>query len=128
MSYERKVSALITLISALILLTPLCGFLFQCGCDWPWLGLDAGCNFYKQHTEHKCPWCVSMLTGVLSLGAAVGLGCLLAVLPKLQGTQKNREIGLRVLMGLSAFVIVGVLTAAVAAVEQAYPLGIGRFL
>ncbi len=127
-SSERKASGITTLIAALILLTPMCGFLFQCGCDWPWSGLDAHCNFYKPHAEHKCPWCVSMLTGVLATGLATLLGVLIAIIPlwKMSGT--IQQVGVRIVLGLSAFFVVGIVTAILAAIVQHYPLGIGQYL
>lgn len=33
-------------VFALIGVTPLCGFMFDCGCDWPWSGLYHHCNFF----------------------------------------------------------------------------------
>jgi len=127
-SYECKISGIATLVATLILLTPMCGFLFQCGCDWPWSGLDAHCNFYKPHAEHKCPWCVSMVTGVLATGLATLVGVLIAMMPlwKISGTAK--QVSVRILFGLSAFFVVGILTAALAAIVQHYPLGIGQYL
>ena len=65
----------------LIIVTPLCGLLFQSGCDWPWLGLDAGCNFYKPGAEHQCYWCASMITGLFSTGLAIIGGVLTAMAP-----------------------------------------------
>lgn len=127
-SSERKASGITTLIAALILLTPMCGFLFQCGCDWPWSGLDTHCNFYKPHAEHKCPWCVSMLTGVVATGLATLVGVLIAMMPlwKISGTIK--QVIVRIVLGLSAFFVVGIVTAILAAIVQHYPLGIGQYL
>ena len=53
----KTISGNATLIIALIFVTPLCGLIFQCGCDWPWSRLDARCNFYKPEADHQCPWC-----------------------------------------------------------------------
>ena len=53
--HAKTISGTATLITTLIIVTPLCGFLFQCGCDWPWSGLDTRCNFYKPVIEHPCP-------------------------------------------------------------------------
>ncbi len=127
-SYERKISGITTLIAALILLTPLCGFLFQCGCDWPWLGLDINCNFYKPHAAHKCPWCVSMSTGILATGLAVIFGTLVTIMPLWAINGAIKQVSLRILLGLSVFFVVGVVAAILAAIVQQYPLGIGQFL
>jgi len=60
------VSAIITLIGSLVLVTPFFGLLFQCGCDWPWSGLDEKCNYYQENSMKKCPWCISIVLGVFS--------------------------------------------------------------
>jgi len=127
-SYERKISGTATLIAALILLTPMCGFLFQCDCDWPWSGLDAHCNFYKPHAEHKCPWCVSMVTGVLATGLATLLGVLIAIMPLWNMNGTIQQVSVRIVLGLSAFCVVGIVTAVLVAIVQQYPLGIGQYL
>jgi hypothetical protein len=127
-SYERKISGIATLVATLILLTPMCGFLFQCGCDWPWSGLDAHCNFYKPHAEHKCPWCVSMVTGVLATGLATVVGVLIAIMPLWKMSGMIQQVSVRIVLGLSAFFVVGIVTATLAAIVQQYPLGIGRYL
>ncbi|MBW6453504.1 MAG: hypothetical protein K0A92_06950 [Methyloprofundus sp.] len=127
-SYERKISGITTLITALILLTPMCGFLFQCGCDWPWSGLDARCNFYKPHAEHQCPWCVSMLTGVLATGLAILVGVFIAMMPLWQISGAIKQVSVRTVLGLSAFFVMAIVAAILAAIVQHYPLGISQYL
>ncbi|MDO8846525.1 hypothetical protein [Methylicorpusculum sp.] len=127
---SKLIAATLTCLISLITITPLCGFLFQCGCNWPWLGLDAGCNYYKPHAEHTCPWCASMITGILATGLATLSGMLAATLaPLTQMKLPNAiEVVARTSLGLSLFLLLAVLTAAIAAVSQAYPLGIGLYL
>ena len=129
-SKEQRYSAIITLIITLIIITPLCGFLFQCGCDWPWAGLDSKCNFYTAHAEHKCPWCVSMRTGMLSTGIAIfaGVCAAMAELHLLTGQQAVTKITLRTLLGIIAFLLMASLTSGIAALRQDYPLGIGGYI
>lgn len=126
----KTISGAATLIATLILVTPLCGLLFQCGCDWPWLGLDAGCNFYKPGAEHQCPWCASMITGVLATGLPIISGVLTAQAPSLPFVRYRtvNEIAVRTLLGLTVFVMMAMLTAGFAALWQNYPFGVGRFL
>jgi hypothetical protein len=44
-SRQKKTAVVFTGIIILILVTPLCGFLFDCGCTWPWSGLDQDVTF-----------------------------------------------------------------------------------
>lgn len=114
---------------ALIAITPLCGFLFQCGCDWPWLGLDAGCNYHDLRAEHKCPWCVSLEMGVSSTVTATLLSVLAVMIvpiPRLLGFVN--EWVLRISFGLAIFAGTALLMAVIAAVRQSYPLGVGSLL
>ena len=119
---EKRWSAMIMLISSLIIVTPLCGFLFECGCDWPWAGLDSKCNFYKPHVEDKCPWCASIVMGVLSTGSAVVFGVWASIISLcfLIGQNPVKEVVMRVLFGLTVFVGVAFLMAKVAAQWQGY--------
>ncbi|MCD2450117.1 hypothetical protein GO003_006935 [Methylicorpusculum oleiharenae] len=127
---NKLIAATLTCLISLITITPLCGFLFQCGCNWPWLGLDDGCNYYKPHAEHTCPWCASMITGVLATGLATLSGMLAATFAPLTQMKLTDpiEIVARTSSGLSLFFLLAVMTAAIAAVMQVYPLGIGRYL
>lgn len=126
----NTISGAATLITTLIIVTPLCGLLFQCGCDWPWSGLDAGCNFYKPGADHQCPWCASMLTGIFSTGLAIISGVLTAMAPSLPLAihRPANEVAVRTLLGLTVFVLVAILTAGLAALWQNYSLGVGSFL
>ena len=121
-SQEKRWSAMITLISSLIIVTPLCGFLFQCGCDWPWAGLDSLCNFYKPDVEHKCPWCASIVMGMLSTGLAIVFGVWASINPLCFLTRQTPVKGvlMRVLFGLMVFLGVAFLMAMLAAQWQVY--------
>ena len=121
---EKRVSAIITLVSSLIIVTPLCGFLFQCGCDWPWAGLDSLCNFYKLDEEHKCPWCASLVAGLLSTGTAIVGGVWASILSLHFLTRQDsvKEVLMRIVFGLMAFVGVAFLMAMFAAQWQGYPI------
>ncbi|BCG65281.1 MAG: hypothetical protein methR_P3107 [Methyloprofundus sp.] len=120
---KNLIAGAITFVIALVAITPLCGFLFQCGCDWPWLGLDAHCNYYKPQAEHKCPWCASMFVGILSTGLAVVSGVVVALFMPTLGFKST--IVVRTLQGLVVFVVLALLTANIAAKWQLYPLGTG---
>jgi hypothetical protein len=119
---KKRWSAMITLMVSLIIVTPLCGFLFQCGCDWPWAGLDSRCNFYKSHTEYKCPWCASIVTGVLSTGIAIAAGVWASILSLwfLNWQNPVKEVLIRIIFGLMVFVGVAFLMAMIAEKWQGY--------
>ena len=124
----QKVAAGITLIMSLMLITPLCGYLFQCGCTWPWSGLDSACNSHDSTALHRCPWCASLLAGWLSTAIALvaGLAAAIASRPGF-GAGKLTETTARVLVGVAAFCVVASINADIAAKTQHYPLGIFAF-
>ncbi|NOQ15189.1 MAG: hypothetical protein GQ583_12035 [Methyloprofundus sp.] len=127
---EQRSSAISTLIITVIIITPLCGFLFQCGCDWPWSGLDRNCNFYQAHAQYHCPWCASMISGILSTGLAIIAGIFAATTPQhsLSYAHAVGEVSIRIIFGITVFILVAILCAGVAALLQAYPLGIGELV
>ena len=59
-------------VFALIAITPLCGLMFDCGCDWPWSGLYHHCNFFDALAKLKCPWCNNVAADALSMLAVFG--------------------------------------------------------
>lgn len=113
---EKCISSLTVLITGLIVITPLCGYLFQCGCDWPWLGLDEKCNYYQTQQEHQCPWCVSLFTGVIStiLAITAGLYASTASWFLLAKQNKLKEILIRIMFGLSAFGLIAIIMSQLA--------------
>jgi len=124
-SRQKKTAAVFTGILVLILVTPICGFLFDCGCTWPWSGLDSKCNFYKQNTIHKCPWCASWITGWLSVGVSIASGIFVAVSPlPIVGDGVRNERFIRILLGTITFLCVAIATSWLAVELQNDPFGI----
>ena len=124
---EKRWSAINIMLIIAIIITPLCGLLFQCGCDWPWLELDSKCNFYAPYAEHKCPWCVSIVTAVLSIGLAATVGIYFAInLLSLSSQNTINQIVIRTMAGVMVFVLVATVNASLVALLHDYPLGIGR--
>lgn len=125
---ELRYPAINTLIITLIIITPLCGLLFQCGCDWPWAGLDSKCNFYKAHAEHKCPWCASLFSGLLSTSIAIIAGIWGAT----RSLRLDANLGvvkislLRTIFGVLIFLLLAILGASIAAWWQNYPFGMSN--
>ena len=120
----RNTAGILTVILALILITPLCGFLFDCGCDWPWAGLYEKCNIYDDKTDSKCPWCLPWFTGVLSSGLAIAAGFRVAI-SRLMGNRIpvnpiSSELFIRLLLGMVAFLLTAAVTAWIASSTQAF--------
>ncbi len=125
---RQAFAGIVVLFAALIAVTPLCGALFQCGCDWPWSGLDSGCNYFKPSARHRCPWCVSLAGGILSTGSAIAAGIGVSVLLPSVLRRPLTDVMLRIVVGLASFAVIALSAAAIAALLQAYPLGIGSYL
>lgn len=53
--------------TAIVLVTPLCGLWFSCGCDWPWVNFFFVCNAIVNTPIPHCPWCVDSLTAATCL-------------------------------------------------------------
>lgn len=116
-------AGLMTVLVALILITPLCGFLFNCGCAWPWAGLADNCNYFDQDTEENCPWCASNWAGAISVGVSVASGYLLSMAEwkSLSFQENNRvEIFFRMLFGLGLFLMIAFGMAWISAQMQNY--------
>ncbi|MCH9699063.1 MAG: hypothetical protein K0U68_13260 [Gammaproteobacteria bacterium] len=64
----QNVTAVVVLIIMITTtLAPFCSQLFQCGCTWPWDGLDRYCNYHNKNLADHCPWCTSLLHGYILL-------------------------------------------------------------
>jgi len=116
---------------AAVFVTPYCGYLFECGCTWPWAGLDAHCNIHDAYAEHRCPWCASLPAGGLSMLAILGLSYAAATHPLGNWTGALEEssrsprsfavFASGFLNGIVAFLIAGFVTAWLAALWTGYP-------
>ena len=71
----------VAIVSASVLMTPVCNLLFKCGCSWLWTTAAAHCNIHRATPPH-CPWCshgalgyylpyVGFIVGQLVAGALV---------------------------------------------------------
>ncbi len=120
---SKKCAAAINLVIAAIVITPLCGLLFQCGCNWPWNGLNDFCNYYHPEAIHKCPWCSSLVSGLFSCSISILAGIWVSISDFPSTTGKT--LISRLFSGFFAFLIMAALTAIIAAYLQDYPEGIG---
>lgn len=117
-------AGLITVLISLIVITPLCGFLFSCGCTWPGAGLEENCNYFDMAAQHHCPWCTSIIAGGLSVGLAVIAGYFTSkgdwfLLP-LSSSVFN-QILVRVSTGLGVFLLTAFVTGLISVKIQGYP-------
>jgi hypothetical protein len=48
--------AAVAVVSASVLMPPVCNLLFKCGCSWLWTTASAHCNVHNSAPPH-CPWC-----------------------------------------------------------------------
>lgn len=106
-----------TAIIGLIVITPFCGLLFDCGCSWPWAGLESNCNFYKEGAAYHCPWCEYPVAGLGSTLLAVCSGVLAALL----GLGRDGQVATRTLEGVAVFLIAGILLGWLTALFTGYP-------
>jgi hypothetical protein len=106
-----------TVIIDLIAITPFCGLLFDCGCSWPWTGLESSCNFHKEGTAYHCPWCEYPVAGLGSTLLAVCSGVLVALL----GLGREGQVATRTLEGVAVFLIAGILLGWLTAIFTDYP-------
>jgi hypothetical protein len=113
-------------VFALIAITPRCGFMFDCGCDWPWNGLHHHCNVFDAHAKLKCPWCDSKVARSLSMlavfGASGAAAWWFSAGGALAAASARTRFTLGVLAGALAFHLVSLATATLAALATGYPL------
>lgn len=121
------VEGLSTVIVSLIILTPYCGFMFDCGCTWPWSGLESHCNIYDPLAEHQCPWCASLISGVLSSAASVLAALFIST--QLSKSLNSLKVSLPLIhflsvlaAGIMAFLVVATATGWIAGTVQGYPV------
>lgn len=123
----KKASAVAILIIALILVTPFCGLLFACGCTWPWSGFFISCNYFDPAAEHRCPWCISALSGWMSVGLSIAfgmIGSLLAFTTPAHQNPNASEYFARIGAGTLAFLCAATLSGWLAAHHSHYPFGL----
>lgn len=109
-------------VFALIAIMPLCGFMFNCGCDWPWSGLYHHCNFFDALSKLKCPWCNNVAAGALSMLAVFGASIFVAYRASSLSASTNARFTIGVLAGAATFHLVSLATGALSALATGYPL------
>lgn len=74
--WGRPGGACFGVLFAFIVSVPFCGWAFSCGCDWPWRGLAAHCNYFLVEAREQCPWCVHRFFGILAVAGSVAVGAI----------------------------------------------------
>ena len=113
-------AATAVVVFALIAITPLCGLMFDCGCDWPWSGLYHHCNFFDALAKLKCPWCNNVAAGALSMLAVFGASIFTYHASSVSASA-NQRFTIGVLAGAVTFHIVSLATGVLAALATGYP-------
>lgn len=120
------------MLTGFVVVTPLCGVLFNCGCEWPWAGLEKFCNIHDPRALHQCPWCISLFTGGLSVGVALLLGYKATLFGLAQkfaiirtgevgGTRIALNFLMNILFGIGAFFAVALVAGWFSAKLFSYP-------
>lgn len=109
-------------VFGLIAITPLCGLMFGCGCDWPWSGLYHNCNFFDALSKLKCPWCNNVAAGALSMLVVFGASILVAYRASSIAASANARLTIGVISGALTFHLVSLATGVLAALATGYPL------
>lgn len=112
-----RTASLAIVIGALIVVTPVCGALFACGCDWPWSGLASRCNAFLETATEHCPWCVHPLLGFGLPAIATIIGLIAGIRAARQASRPGartwrwlRAVALGLLVTLSLMALSGLLT------------------
>ena len=109
-------------VFALIAVTPFCGFMFDCGCDWPWSGLYHNCNFFDALAKLECPCCNNVAAGAFSMLAVFGASIFVAYRAASVRASANARFTIGLLAGVVAFHVVSLATGVLAALATGYPL------
>ena len=109
-------------VFALIAITALCGFMFNCGCDLPWSGLYHHCNFFDALAKLKCPWCDNVGAGALSMLAVFGTSTFAAYRAASVSASASQHFTIGVLAGAVTFHLLSLATGVLAALATGYPL------
>ena len=109
--------AAVAVVSASVLMPPVCHLLFKCGCSWLWTTAAAHCNIHNAAPPH-CPWCSHGAIGYYLPYAGFILGQFLAGALALRLTG---HMVLSVLMTVAAILPVGYLMGLVTLRLVHYP-------
>ena len=110
-------------VVVLVLLHPICDFVFNCGCTPVWLGGSATCELMPLNVAPNaaCPWCAMSTTTLTILVAGSWLGGILA------GVGLHR-LGLGWFSILGAFAVSALLLSGAAlgtGIAQGFPQNLG---
>lgn len=122
---EDRAAGILTVLISLVVITPVCGLLFSCGCTWPGVGLEANCNYFDASSRYQCPWCASMIAGGLSVGAALLAGYYASMADRFSLTFPDfvfYALLQRIIRGLAGFFLIAFIAGLISAKVQGYPV------
>ena len=107
----------VAVVSASVLMPPVCNLLFKCGCSWLWTTAAVHCNIHNAAPPH-CPWCSHGALGyyVPYVGFIVGQFLVGALALRFTG-----QLVLAVLMTVVAILPIGYLMGQVTVRLVHYP-------
>ena len=132
----RVVRGSIALFAMAVLVTPFCGLMFGCGCDWPWKSLAENCNYFTRQFQAYCPWYDNMPAGIISVGLSMAAGLTLpftenngvirllhqmALIRDQDRLPDSIEIAIRILLGIGCFLFTAAITGWITAIATGYP-------
>jgi hypothetical protein len=105
---------IVVIAGSALLLTPICGSLFHCGCDWPWRGFAFHCNVFVATATWHCPWCQHAVSSGLALGLSVvaGIASGRGLMTPLGQGRTAMHVGIASLLGFAVSLIGFLLTGA----------------
>jgi len=122
-------SILHTLAWGALLVTPICGWVFSCGCNWPWAGLAAHCNYFLASAPPPhCPWCVQPVLGLTAIGFALAAGAFLALRRRPSSERTPLAFIDWVLCGTAGFIVTLLAAGLFTALAVDYPSFLGFLL
>ncbi len=119
-------ATVLTLALALVVVTPLCGALFRCGCTWPWAGLDRHCNVHDPDDPAHCPWCVHPRVAATTFAVSATLGVVAAWGLPVARRRPRFALAARTGAGLVVYAFASALGAWWIARAVGYPHFLGR--
>jgi len=103
---------------AMLLILPLCGWMFQCGCGFLWSSYEK-CNIHQPGVPH-CPWCVERNSVLMALPFFLIVGAQVTVI-YLVNKKYAPPFLILLMLGLLTFFVIAVVAGYWFKVMDNYP-------